>query len=135
MSSPALVPSTIVAPASTSVERRKHARYPILLKLSYRLLHGLAVDDVGETINLSSGGVLFAAGQALPADAEIVVVINWPVMLDEVALNFKARGKVVRSDKNGIAVVFVSHEFRTRGRADGDSAGINSSAGHSFELR
>jgi hypothetical protein len=78
----------------------------------------------GKTLNVSSGGVLFEAKGALPADSPIEILMNWPFLLDGVcSLKLVIRGSVVRSDSQLVAVRTRLHEFRT--------AGVRSSGGRS----
>jgi hypothetical protein len=62
--------------------------------------------------NLSSGGVSFVAGEALPVGADVEVSMNWPVKLDGVhPLTLRLFGNVIRSDGNTVAARITREEF------------------------
>jgi hypothetical protein len=97
-------------------EQRLRVRYPIRLKVEFRLLNGnrVARAGFGKTYNISSGGIFFEAKGSLPADGLIELTMNWPVLLDGVChLKLVMRGRIVRSDTTGTAVQVTRHEFRT----------------------
>ena len=97
--------------------RRSHRRYPINVELEYKLLDGSRVVKTGSglTVNLSSGGILFACEDALPLGATARLTLTWPVRLNERAgLNLCVTGKIVRSSGNYAALAIKNHEFRTR---------------------
>lgn len=97
--------------------RRSHRRYPINVEVEYKLIDGHRVLKTGSglTLNLSSGGVLFACEDALPIGAAIRLTLTWPVLLNERAgLNLCVNGRIVRSFGKYTAVEILSHEFRTR---------------------
>ena len=115
--SPASKPSVLAAKPLAVPERRQHARYPIHLGVFYRLANrSPPADRLGQTVNMSSQGMLFKAAEDLPIGAGIVLFIAWPVSLGEIPLSLVVHGTVVRSDLRGTAVQFVRHEFRTRSR-------------------
>ncbi len=99
-------------------EQRSHQRYPITFELDYRLLHRGRVErqGSGRTINIGSGGVLVETDDNLPIGRSIELMINWPFLLEGVCpLKLVMRGRIVRSDGQGIAVKIRHHEFRTAG--------------------
>ncbi len=110
-------------------DQRAHRRYPISLSVDYKLLSKGRVERLGsgETLNISSGGVCFKCGDALPAGGSIELVMNWPFMLEGVcALKLVMRGRIVRRDGERIAIQAQQHEFRTAGvRASRASAAAN----------
>jgi hypothetical protein len=70
----------------------------------------------GNTVDLSSGGLLFDAGRHLPAGLNVEISISWPVLLHSVApLQLVISGRIVRSNGTMIAIRSVQHEFRTAG--------------------
>jgi len=96
---------------------RLHPRYAITLDVEYtlkskgRVLHGF-----GQTVNISSGGILLAVANSLPIGGLIELAVNWPYLLDgSCPLKLKIRGRIVRSDAKEIAVQIEKHEFRTAG--------------------
>ncbi len=99
-------------------DQRIHRRYPITLEIEYKLLNKGRVEriGVGKTVNVSSGGVLFEAKESFPAGSAIEVMMNWPFLLEGVCpLKLAIRGRVVRSDSQGVAIITKHHEFRTAG--------------------
>ena len=107
---------------------RLYQRYPITLDAQFKLQNEDRKERFGfaKTINMSSGGVLLATNDSLPANALIELAIDWPLLLSGVCpLRLIIRGCIVRSDANGVAVRVWHHEFRTapasssRSRSDG----------------
>jgi hypothetical protein len=95
-------------------ERRRHRRFPVALALEYRLRSGGG--GSGNTLNLSSGGLCFAADRALPPGEMIEVDIRWPVAQDhQRALHLRMEGLILRSGSGGTAVSVSKFEFRAIG--------------------
>jgi PilZ domain len=100
-------------------DRRLTRRYPIATELEYRIIgrEGLACSGAGQTINLSTGGVLFQSEQALTLGMRIELTIAWPARLnDAVDLNLCVSGRVARTDGKSHVVRIREHEFCVRGR-------------------
>ena len=96
-------------------ERRKHRRYPIALMLEYKAPP--APDGIGEVFDISSSGVYFRSDYILRVGRPIDVIVPWPYLLDgHCRLQLCIRGRIVRSDARGTAVMIQHHEFRTAGR-------------------
>src|SRR5580698_10764030 len=71
---------------------------------------------VGQTVDLSSGGILFDLGRPLPVGLNVELAISWPVLLrNEAPMQLIVSGKIVRAGQNRIAVAMAQHEFRTSG--------------------
>jgi hypothetical protein len=105
-------------PVENRHDQRLHRRYPIALKVEYKLINKGRVERVGtgQTINISSGGIFFEPDTPLPANGPIELVLDWPFLLDKVCgLKLVMRGRIVRRDVNGIAIEARQHEFRTSG--------------------
>jgi hypothetical protein len=106
---------------TVSPEQRSHQRYPIELEVEYRLVTKGQSDQLGsgKTRNISSGGVLINALNALgapPAGSTIELMLSWPFLLEGVCpLKLVMRGRIVRSDMRGVAIQSNYHEFRTAG--------------------
>ncbi len=99
------------------VERRQSDRFPIRRELRLRILdkRKAGVSAPGNTVNMSSSGVLFAAEQTFSPGCRLELSINWPVKLNEkCALRFVARGRVVRTAQGWTALEILGHEFRTQ---------------------
>ena len=102
---------------SENKERREADRFPIEREIRYRLLNRKSDDEfeLGKTINISSNGVLFMAGQFLIPGRRLEVAIGWPAQLNsKVALKLVARGRVVRTEGGKAAIEIQQHEFRTQ---------------------
>lgn len=96
------------------IERRLHARYPIASAIQYKLVTSGEKIGVGKTLNVSSGGVLFEATDALPARSQVEVVIDWPVQREGAGtLKLVMHGLVIRSNSKLVAAQVSRYEFRT----------------------
>jgi hypothetical protein len=101
-----------------SGDRRQHRRYALQLAVKWKLIRRRRVLDsgVGQTIDLSSGGILFNAGREMPEGLNVALSITWPVMLHKIApLQLVAAGRIVRSNSSHVAIQMTTHEFRTVG--------------------
>ena len=99
-------------------DRRAERRYGLELDIQWKVLHRRRVLDTGtgRTRDLSSHGILFETGRALPVGSYVEAAVSWPARLHGVApLKLTAAGRVVRSDMGGTAIRMVQHEFRTVG--------------------
>jgi hypothetical protein len=99
-------------------DRRQDRRYPLQLDLKWKLIRRRRVLDTGsgQTIDVSSGGVLFEAGRHLPEGFNVELSISWPVLLHNVApMQLVTTGKIVRADSRRVAMQTTQHEFRTVG--------------------
>jgi hypothetical protein len=108
-------------------DRREDRRYPMALELKYKLIRRRRVLEVGRgfTVDLSSGGILFEAEHPLPVGLNVELLIDWPVLLHNVApMRLLVTGKIVRGTGPRVAIQTVQHEFRTQGATPSqDSAG------------
>lgn len=100
-------------------ERRVKSRYPVELKVRYQVLGATSsADGVGQTVNMSSSGMLLTGASNLPEGARIKLFVEWPSLLNGTTpLQLITVGTVVRSTMDGISVVFESYQFRTMSRA------------------
>ena len=99
-------------------DRRQDRRYELTLDIRWKLIRRRRVLDsgTGQTIDMSSGGILFDAGRHLPEGLNIELSITWPVLLHNVApMQLVAAGRIVRSSGRRVAIQTVQHEFRTAG--------------------
>jgi hypothetical protein len=97
-------------------ERRQDRRYELQLEVKWKLIRRRRVLDtgIGQTIDMSSGGILFDAGRNLPAGLNVELSVTWPVLLHNVApMQLLAVGKIVRSVGRRVAIQTTQHEFRT----------------------
>lgn len=104
--------------SNATLERRSKARYPVKLTVRYRTVgRSQAVNGVGQTVNMSSGGLLVSAEQEVHAGSRLEVNVEWPLLLNgSVPLQLVAHGKVVRCGGSVFAVSFAQYQFRTMGR-------------------
>jgi hypothetical protein len=99
-------------------DRRQDRRYRIHLDLRWKLIRRRRVLDtgVGQTVDLSSGGILFDPGRQLPVGLNVELAISWPVLLrNEAPMQLIVSGRIVRAGQNRTAVSMLQHEFRTSG--------------------
>ena len=99
-------------------DRRQDRRYELQLDVKWKLIRRRRVLDTGtgQTIDMSSGGILFDAGRHLPEGLNVELSITWPVLLHNVApMQLKASGRIVRSTGRKVAIQTTAHEFRTAG--------------------
>lgn len=97
-------------------DRRLTSRFPLQQEIRYRLIHSRRVcAGVGETLDISSKGILFTTTERLPTGAMIEIAMHWPARLNgNCLLQFVATGRVVRSNANSAALRIQRYEFRTR---------------------
>jgi len=94
-------------------ERRPKIRFPIALGVRFITRRPRTV-GTGQTVNLSSSGALIANQQRMRVGVRIELFVDWPIRLNETtALQFVARGRLVRSDADVFAVSLQRYEFRT----------------------
>jgi len=97
-------------------ERRQSERFTIERHVRYRVLTKRSTEETGEgqTLNISSRGVLFKPTQPLLTGLRLEMCVSWPAQLnDRCALKLVIRGRVVRIDQGRAAVEIQQHEFRT----------------------
>ena len=98
-------------------ELRSRIRFPIALDARYAVVGRQAIDGTSWTVNISSHGVLMTSAYEVPPSTSIRVVIEWPILLGSVRpLALHIRGKVVRSDRDLVAVQFSTYELRTQSK-------------------
>lgn len=105
-------------PEAIHGDRRYDRRYSIALELRWRLVRRRKVleSGTGTTVDLSSGGVLFEAGRALPVGLNVELSIAWPALLHDVSpLQLVVAGRIVRTHGSRTAIQMTQHEFRTAG--------------------
>src|SRR5271154_3124356 len=97
-------------------ERRTKTRYPLELTVQYQILSDREpVCGAGQTLNVSSSGMLITAEHELPEGALVKVTIEWPTLLNgKTALQLVTTGKVVRRQESSWGVAFDHYQFRTR---------------------
>ena len=99
-------------------DRRSADRFPIVTEVRYKILNGRDFVETGsgETVNMSSSGVLFTTEHELQQGKRLELSVNWPARLDDKCqLKLVAKGRVVRSEEGKAAMSIEKYEFRTRG--------------------
>src|SRR5580698_5138425 len=100
-------------------ERRVKSRYPLELNVRYQTL-GTAGPGAGagQTLNISSSGMLLACASNIPEGTRLKLYVEWPSLLNGTTpLQLITVGTVVRSTQIGVSIVFDSYQFRTMSRA------------------
>ncbi|HEY1243149.1 MAG TPA: PilZ domain-containing protein [Bryobacteraceae bacterium] len=97
-------------------DRRLTSRFPLQQELRYHLIHSRrACAGTGETVDISSKGILFTTTERLPMGSLVEIAMHWPARLNgNCLLQFVATGRVVRSDSRTAALRIQRYEFRTR---------------------
>jgi hypothetical protein len=100
-------------------ERRIKLRYPLELNVRYQTMGGAnPVAGVGQTVNMSSGGMLLACRANIPEGTRLRVFIEWPSLLNGTTpLQLITVGTVIRREDIGLSISFESYQFRTMGRS------------------
>jgi hypothetical protein len=108
----------IVSSTKDKNDRRGSDRFPIEREVRYKILskkHGEEM-GLGQTVNMSSNGVLFTTDQLLIPGRRLELNISWPAQLNsKVALKLVARGRIVRYEQGLAAMEIQQYEFRTQG--------------------
>src|SRR5579872_3598224 len=96
-------------------DRRTDRRYDLRLDLKWKLIRRRRIleSGTGETVDFSSGGVLFQTDRSMPVGLNVELSISWPVLLHNVAqLQLVVSGRIVRSHGMRTAIQMSQHEFR-----------------------
>ena len=106
----------IKTPERLAGDRRSSLRFPLSRVLKH---HGIGAGNgqagCGETINISSRGVLFKTAERVRRGEWLELAISWPAQLNpRVKLQLVARGPVVRIEEGQVALAIQQHEFRTQ---------------------
>jgi hypothetical protein len=97
-------------------DRRTGRRFPLRLAVKYRSIGSSSLSDWadGESVNISSTGVLFTSREAVPPGQIIEAFVAWPVFLDKrVPLKLVLSGAIVRCAGDHTAMHFQRYEFKT----------------------
>ena len=94
-------------------ERRLCNRLPITQPVRYKERRGNQMGS-GNTLNMSSRGVLFTTDRSLTEGMRIELEVNWPATHDGVLLKLVLVGRVVRAEGTCAAMSTESYQFKTR---------------------
>jgi len=103
-------------------DRRASERFPLEREVRFWVLSQGAKEapGTGQTVNMSSGGVLFTSPNPVPPGRSMELSISWPAQLNaKCGLRLVARGVVVRCEGGKIAVRIRQYEFRTESASSG----------------
>jgi hypothetical protein len=104
----------VVEEGFARLERRSRQRYPLKMPLSGRFAGKRGGSITGETVNLSSRGILFIADEVIPVHAQIELEIQWPVRSGTgKPLRLSVFATAVRSTRKLVAARIWSHDFIT----------------------
>ena len=106
-------------------DRRQSDRFELEREVRYRVLNKRGGEEAGEgnTVNISSSGVLFTSKHLLVPGRRMELAISWPAQLNnQVPLKLVARGRVVRFQAGYAAVEIQQYEFRTQSSAPAGAA-------------
>lgn len=98
-----------------SKERRLTKRYPIPLELDYAVIgSGVVTSGSGKVIDISSSGIRFASGAALPLGEKLISLsLDWPIKgSGGVPLKLLVWGQVRRRIANEVVVRFRKYEIQ-----------------------
>jgi PilZ domain len=101
-------------------DRRAKHRFAIERELRFKILDGErpTKTGIGNTVDISSGGVAFETLAKLVPGTLMEVSISWPVLLDDTCLmRLVVLGRVVRTRRQIVACTVDKYEFRTQARA------------------
>ncbi len=101
-----------------TIERRSKMRYPLELNVRYQTLESkTAGAGAGQTVNMSSSGLLVTCDAALREGTRLRLTVEWPSLLNgNTPLQLVTVGSVVRATESNFAVAFENYQFRTMGR-------------------
>jgi|SRR5579871_2268543 len=103
--------------SNAATERRSKVRFPLVREVRYEFEQSRhAHTGQGETLNISSSGVLIQTEHELEPGTKLQMAISWPMKLNETAsIKLVVDGKIVWAEQKRAAVQFGSHEFRLLG--------------------
>ena len=95
-------------------DRRRSPRKPLDRPVRYQVLNRKGEVALGQTVDMSSTGLLFTTDKPLDLGRGIELLISWPASLDDgTRLKLVAKGSVVRNAPGMSAVRIGQYEFRT----------------------
>ncbi len=106
-------------------ERRSKFRFAIQRDVRYKFAEdGVVVaSGLGQTVDISSGGVAFVAERSLTCGGLVELSISWPMLLDQnCPMRFIVFGRVLRCAGRKAVCTIDRYEFRTQARTMAASA-------------
>lgn len=98
-----------------SDDRRECYRYPLELKLRYRVMQGLrtVLRGTGYTTDLSRKAIRFVVSRALAPNSRVELVLDWPVQFgDMYPMELYISGIIQRSGEGQAVALMTSWQFR-----------------------
>ena len=108
-------------PFNPNNDRRGKHRFTIQRDLKFKVLENekIVATGIGQTTDISSGGVAFETVASLNPGTLMELSISWPVLLDESCLmRLVVFGHVVRTRRQTVACTIDRYEFRTQARVN-----------------
>jgi hypothetical protein len=104
-------------------ERRAGRRYPLEMRLRYRLIDGVRTvwKGTGTTTDVSRAGIRFLAERVLPTDSRIELAIDWPARFGGLyPMELVVFGTISRSNVAGVVVQIAAWKFSIKpgGKSD-----------------
>ena len=102
-------------------DRRASTRFAIEREVVYTI-RTKRLDETGrgQTVNMSSNGVLFTIDRAMNPGWQLELSIDWPARLNNtISLKLVASGRVIRYEQGLVAMEIRQYEFRTTGNKAG----------------
>ena len=108
-----------VDPMREITDRRSSHRFSLRMAIECRQIEPPLAPNrvfVGESLNISSKGLLFTTTEAFQPGQVIEASIDWPMRLNNgVRLTLVVEGAIVRKADDHAAIRIDKYEFRTRG--------------------
>lgn len=92
-------------------EQRKAQRFDLRLPFELARVGPLGVTELGETKNISSGGVLLNSANELELGEAVEYTITLPTSNEVERLRLRCLGKVVRRNGSELAATLERYEF------------------------
>jgi len=98
--------------ATISPNRRRRRSYSLRLPLLGRVIGTGPLAISGETVNISSSGILFLAAQPITLPARLVMIVDWPATSsDRGRLQLEIHAHAVRCTEYLVAAKIDTHRF------------------------
>jgi hypothetical protein len=105
--------------AEIALDRRTKKRFTMHRDIRYKMVEdGVVVAaGTGQTLDVSSGGVAFAADGAIQKGAHVELSISWPALLNETCpMRLIVFGQILRAHGRMAVCSVDKYEFRTQSR-------------------
>ncbi|MGA2711786.1 MAG: hypothetical protein ABSG41_01675 [Bryobacteraceae bacterium] len=97
-------------------DRRRKARYPLRLKLTFSAVTPPICLGDGETLLISSKELLFTTNESFAIGQCLQVSMDWPALLENrIPLRLVVSGQVLQSGDGQATMTIDKYQFRIRG--------------------